>query len=144
MESRFSGVVKLSNVSDFISASQDCVVASKINDDDASRIPKHSTQERVQISLQDCLACSGCVTSAETALLENQSSDEFLRKIADKEVTVAVTISSQARAALSVAFGMSPLRVGNAFACETLNASCSSCDVSSGSFVHWGSISSLI
>lgn len=32
-----------------------------------------SEKDAVKISLQDCLACSGCVTSAETVLLEHQS-----------------------------------------------------------------------
>ena len=107
MDSRFSGVVKLSNVNDFISASQDCVVAGT-----ASSQPNRGiSKEPVKISLQDCLACSGCVTSAETALLENQSSDEFLRKIEDSTVKVAVTISSVARTALAVAYDMSPALV---------------------------------
>lgn len=36
-------------------------------------LPTKSEAEAVKISLQDCLACSGCVTSAETVLLEHQS-----------------------------------------------------------------------
>lgn len=36
-------------------------------------IPTKSEADPVKISLQDCLACSGCVTSAETVLLEHQS-----------------------------------------------------------------------
>ena len=32
----------------------------------------------VKVSLSDCLACSGCVTSAETVLMEQQSVEEFL------------------------------------------------------------------
>lgn len=104
---QFSGIVKLSDVSDFISASQDCVVASNA----PSRTPIKATKEPVKISLRDCLACSGCVTSAETALLENQSSDEFLQKLSDPEIKVAVSVSSQARAALAVAFDMSPNEV---------------------------------
>ena len=31
----------------------------------------------VKVTLQDCLACSGCVTSAETVLLEHQSVAEL-------------------------------------------------------------------
>lgn len=38
--------------------------------------------ERAKISLDDCLACSGCVTSAETVLITQQSHEE-LRKILD-------------------------------------------------------------
>ena len=36
----------------------------------------------VQITLSDCLACSGCVTSAETVLMTQQSSDQFLDTMA--------------------------------------------------------------
>lgn len=36
--------------------------------------------ERAKISLDDCLACSGCVTSAETVLITQQSHEE-LRKV---------------------------------------------------------------
>ena len=32
----------------------------------------------IKVSLSDCLACSGCVTSAETVLMEQQSVEEFL------------------------------------------------------------------
>lgn len=36
--------------------------------------------EKAKISLDDCLACSGCVTSAETVLITQQSHKE-LRKV---------------------------------------------------------------
>ena len=36
-------------------------------------LPTQSEADPIKISLQDCLACSGCVTSAETVLLEHQS-----------------------------------------------------------------------
>eukprot|EP00210_Caulerpa_lentillifera_P006241 g5962.t1 len=105
MESSFSGVVKLDNISDFITTSQNCIVASN-----APQQPKKEVStEPVKISLQDCLACSGCVTTAETILLENQSTEEFLRKVNDKNTQVAVSISSQSRAALSVEFGLTPI-----------------------------------
>lgn len=109
MEVAFSGAVKLTDISDFVSPSQDCIVTSQ-----SSSLPQQQqpvTNEPVKISLQDCLACSGCVTSAETVLLESQSTDEFLRKAADPEVKVVVSVSSQSRAALSVSFGLPPLQV---------------------------------
>ncbi len=58
--------------------------------------------------MQDCLACSGCVTSAETVLLEHQSAAEFLSKLADPEIAVVVSISPQSRAALAAFYGVSP------------------------------------
>ena len=32
--------------------------------------------EKASITLADCLACSGCITSAETVLIEQQSADQ--------------------------------------------------------------------
>ena len=34
--------------------------------------------EKATITLADCLACSGCITSAETVLIEQQSADQVL------------------------------------------------------------------
>jgi iron only hydrogenase large subunit-like protein len=71
-----------------------------------------------KVSLSDCLACSGCVTSAETVLLKQQSVQEFLhtmRVIRDGAhpnfKVAAVTISPQVRASLSVRFNCKPLEV---------------------------------
>ena len=34
--------------------------------------------EKATITLADCLACSGCITSAETVLIEQQSADQVI------------------------------------------------------------------
>ena len=60
----------------------------------------------IKISLQDCLACSGCVTTAETMLLQHQSTDELLAQLADPSVTVVATLSHQSRASLAAAHGL--------------------------------------
>lgn len=44
-----------------------------MQDGDAERL------KRVDISLNDCLACSGCITSAEAVLVTQQSQEEMLR-----------------------------------------------------------------
>lgn len=54
--------------------------------------------------------CSGCVTSAETVMLEKQSLDEFLANVNNGK-TVIVSLSPQSRASLAVHFGISPLQV---------------------------------
>ena len=46
-----------------------------------------------QISLTDCLACSGCVTSAETVLIQQHSNEEFLKLFDDPLNQVVVAIS---------------------------------------------------
>lgn len=35
--------------------------------------------QKVEITLADCLACSGCITSAESVLVTRQSQEELLR-----------------------------------------------------------------
>ena len=38
--------------------------------------------QKAQITLNDCLACSGCVTSAESVLISEQSQEELYRVLA--------------------------------------------------------------
>lgn len=94
----FSGAVKIAPdaLSDYIAPSQDCVVALdggrvQIDDlGDAGEVAIRSrrsapetrapTGEAVKVTLSDCLACSGCVTSAESVLLEQQSVDEVFER----------------------------------------------------------------
>lgn len=40
---------------------------------------KASKLAKAQITLNDCLACSGCITSAETVLITQQSSEELYK-----------------------------------------------------------------
>lgn len=54
--------------------------------------------------------CSGCITSAETVMLEKQSLDEFLSNIS-KGKAVVVSLSTQSRASLAAHFGLSPVQV---------------------------------
>ena len=54
-----------------------------------------------QISLQDCLACSGCVTSAETVLIQQHSNAEFLKLFDDPLNQVVVAISPQSISSLA-------------------------------------------
>ena len=63
--------------------------------------------DAVKISLQDCLACSGCVTTAETMLLEHQSVGELLTALQSGR-TVIMSVSPQSRASLAVLHKLSP------------------------------------
>jgi len=51
-------------------------------------------RRKVTITLNDCLACSGCVTSAETVLITQQSQHELYRVLSDikKAEVVLVTL----------------------------------------------------
>ena len=63
------------------------------------------------VSLNDCLACSGCVTTAETMLIQTQSHDRLLEKLIEAreqpQMRIAVAISPQSRASLAEKLGMS-------------------------------------
>ncbi|XP_040315454.1 cytosolic iron-sulfur assembly component 3 [Herpailurus yagouaroundi] len=132
MASPFSGVLQLTDLDDFIGPSQDCIKPMKVDKRLGSGVAKihieddgsyfQVTQdggtrklEKAKISLDDCLACSGCVTSAETVLITQQSHEE-LRKVIDANKTAApgqqrlvvVSVSPQSRASLAAQFGLNP------------------------------------
>merc|ERR1719453_652188 len=62
-------------------------------------------KDKATVGLSDCLVCSGCVTSAETILLEQHSLEEFLKR-APVETTV-VSISPFVRVGLAQKWGIS-------------------------------------
>jgi len=80
---------------------------------------------KAKITLNDCLACrcenwvnimntqliSGCVTTAETILIQQQSHEEFLTRLKDEEKTKIVSISPQSRTSLAAHFSISSLQV---------------------------------
>mmetsp|Transcript_42322 Transcript_42322/g.76777 ORF Transcript_42322/g.76777 Transcript_42322/m.76777 type:complete len:572 (-) Transcript_42322:112-1827(-) len=131
----FSGGVKLGDLDDFLSPSQDCVkplieaaggtsakldnsvdtiaveAAPLVQKPNLIKSKQSGSDPKAQIgqvSLSDCLACSGCVTSAETVLLQEQSGEEFIRRASSSSLTV-VTIASQARTSLAAHFQSTPL-----------------------------------
>jgi iron only hydrogenase large subunit-like protein len=69
--------------------------------------------EAIKITLQDCLACSGCVTTAETMLVTSQSRPQIEAVFAGTdEVTpqpwsVVVSVSDQSAASLAAHMGVS-------------------------------------
>ncbi|CAN3357947.1 cytosolic Fe-S cluster assembly factor Nar1p [Diutina catenulata] len=69
---------------------------------------KHTQLAPAQISLADCLACSGCITSAEEVLVAQHSHGE-LKKALDEQAskTFVVSVSPQARASLAHAYQVS-------------------------------------
>lgn len=68
-----------------------------------------------QISLTDCLACSGCVTSAEAVLVSLQSHNEVLANLASpssKDKKFIALVSPQTRASLAVTYGVTEKEAG--------------------------------
>ncbi|XP_050098530.1 probable cytosolic Fe-S cluster assembly factor AGAP009023 [Anopheles aquasalis] len=93
--SRFSSALQLTDLDDFITPSQECIKPVKIEtsksktgakitiQEDGSYVQESTSGiqklEKVEITLADCLACSGCITSAEGVLISQQSQEELLR-----------------------------------------------------------------
>lgn len=99
MASRFSGALQITNLDDFITPSQECIkpiemqssksktgAKIKIQSDNLAinEIRQPEKLQKVEITLADCLACSGCITSAESVLVTQQSQEELLRVFQDK------------------------------------------------------------
>ncbi|NXM78082.1 NARFL factor, partial [Serilophus lunatus] len=125
MAAPFSGALRLAGLEDFIGPAQECVkpvqvekkagkAAAKIRieadgsyfqinqDGEAQKL------EKAQITLDDCLACSGCITSAESVLISQQSHQELCKVLAlnkaaapSEQKLVVVSVSPQSRASLA-------------------------------------------
>lgn len=126
----WSGVLRLTDLDDFIAPSQECVkpvVVQKtpgrtlgkitVEEDGAlMETDEHGTTRPLQkasITLDDCLACSGCVTTAESVLIQQQSHVEMLRVLRENQALgeasrrlVVVSVSPQARASLAVHYAL--------------------------------------
>ncbi|KAN0037861.1 hypothetical protein ACTA71_000032 [Dictyostelium dimigraforme] len=130
-EDKFSSVLKLTEF-DYIVPSQICikpVEIEKSNDSGNSKIQIESdgryveisedgtkkSLEKATITLNDCLACSGCITSAESVLITAQSISEFLLNVnnnnQDEKKIIVITLSPQSRASLASHFKISTLSV---------------------------------
>jgi iron only hydrogenase large subunit-like protein len=73
-----------------------------------------SAQTAAQISLTDCLACSGCVTSSEAVLVQMQSHTEVMNALSSfPHRRFIAVVSPQTRAALAVALGVGEKEAGN-------------------------------
>jgi iron only hydrogenase large subunit-like protein len=57
----FTGIIKLAQIDDYITPSQKCTQPKILTQD--------PSKQKGSITLNDCLACSGCITSAETILI---------------------------------------------------------------------------
>lgn len=131
---QFSGAVLLTDLDDFIAPSQECVKPFNIEktsgsvgkirvEDDGSyvqvnKLGSQSKLKKAKITLNDCLACSGCITSAETVLVSQQSSEELYKVLREnarlrdegcesEQKLVVVSISPQSRASMAAKYKLS-------------------------------------
>jgi len=146
----FSGALTLTDLNDFITPSQACIkpveqtnkadvkdpgaalteiqVDSKgsyyeVSADEPTSKQTGRKLETAQISLNDCLACSGCITSAESVLITLQSHTEVLNALSNNpdisspshKVTV-ISIAPQSLASLAASVSSSsskPVDISN-------------------------------
>ncbi|KAF8542728.1 iron hydrogenase [Trichophaea hybrida] len=120
-----SAILSAETLNDFIAPSVTCIkpvetlpsapTSSELAvgiEGDATTPPDAKTA--AQISLTDCLACSGCVTSSEAVLVSMQSHNEVLSALEQyPEKTFVAFLSPQSRAALAVALQASETEVAN-------------------------------
>lgn len=69
---------------------------------------------KASVSLNDCLACSGCVTSAETVLITEQSNAKFFEALNNPNVSnVVISLSPQPLASLADQFEIPSLQLAD-------------------------------
>ncbi|KAL7378004.1 hypothetical protein ABVT39_007276 [Epinephelus coioides] len=135
MASQFSGVLQLTDLDDFITPSQECIKPVKVEkkqgksvakiqiEDDGSYVQVNQDGgkqklEKAKISLNDCLACSGCITSAESVLITQQSHEELFKVLRNNKASpteqkvVVVSVSPQSRASIAAYFDLSSSETG--------------------------------
>lgn len=76
----FSGAIRITDIDDYLGPESKCTVAEPSSTSRPGHFDqiKQSSDKTAKITLADCLACSGCVTSAETVLVEQQSPQQFM------------------------------------------------------------------
>ncbi|KAJ3126776.1 hypothetical protein HK098_007155 [Nowakowskiella sp. JEL0407] len=129
----FSGAVLLSDLDDFITPSQECIKPVEViriptgkakteirvdNDGSYFETADDGTEvklEKAKITLNDCLACSGCVTSAESVLITMQNTAELYQILKENmesmdgmenrtKKIVVISISPQSRASFAAKY----------------------------------------
>ncbi|XP_059061750.1 probable cytosolic Fe-S cluster assembly factor GL21135 [Achroia grisella] len=134
MASRFSGALQLTDLDDFITPSQECIkpvtiekkktktgAKIKIGEDGYFDVSSGQEQklQKVEITLADCLACSGCITSAESVLVTRQSQEQLLKVLSERQYTdnkglirsvslVVISLSPQPTLSLAARYKLTP------------------------------------
>lgn len=110
-----SALISEEDLNDFISPALACIKptqtkkVSKDTEQEELQVGKEPNElEKVSITLQDCLACAGCITSSEEVLLSRQSHTVFMEtwKNLSNERQLAVSIAPQSRISLANYYNM--------------------------------------
>ncbi|CAO3624879.1 unnamed protein product [Cunninghamella blakesleeana] len=130
----FSSALILTDLNDYIAPSQACIKPVEVKKSTDNNGPSEikvdneggyyeishnggeAKLEQASISLNDCLACSGCVTSAESVLITMQSQEELYQILKtnkeqpDQYRTIVISISPQSVASLSAKYKLPTLQ----------------------------------
>ena len=152
--SKFSSALVLTDLNDYVSPGQACIKPVEVTKEEGAaateiRVERDGSYVEVnssgsskrlktaQITLNDCLACSGCITSAESVLIEAQSHHELYKVLdalkassgnnaassggtasdigstnaAPNESLVIISLSPQSRASFAAKYHLTPLQV---------------------------------
>lgn len=125
--SQLSSALRITNINDFLAPSNSCIlpvgggaVPAPAGSVLSPIIPMESASAQVAplkatVTVSDCLACSGCVTSAETVLLSTENLDVLRKFVKQREAALSsrkshfavVTLSQQSVASIAVRFNLS-------------------------------------
>lgn len=111
-----SALLSDADLNDFISPGLACVKPTQTRKVETNSLEievgtESNEPEKVSISLQDCLACAGCITSSEEILLSKQSHAVFLdawKSLSDRDgdKPLAISIPPQCRVSLAKFYKM--------------------------------------
>jgi iron only hydrogenase large subunit-like protein len=114
------GFTVLSGLNDYIEPSQNCIkpvggIGKGTSGAASLEVKRDDEPTPASISLSDCLACSGCITSAESVLVEMQSYQEVLSKlesisISGEQILTCFSISSQSITSIASKYNLSFLQ----------------------------------
>ncbi|CCF56240.1 hypothetical protein KAFR_0A08060 [Kazachstania africana CBS 2517] len=102
------------DLNDFITPSLACTrpTETKVSEPNVNELGEYEvgkeseTLQKVNITLSDCLACSGCITSSEEIMLQKHSHSVFLEAMNRDHGPLCVSVAAQCRISMSQYFGM--------------------------------------
>jgi len=112
---KFSSTLKIGDgFEDFISPGLECIKPVNTKKSSKVGINKSKGLQKVEITLNDCLSCAGCITSAETVLVTSQSHQQLLNVVKksmnskeEERMVFVASCSPQALASIAVEYELS-------------------------------------
>jgi len=124
MDNHFSAGLRVTVLNDFLKPEATCtkptvISPSQKSEDTSGMLIEYDqsdntmnvevAQSVTKLSLADCLACSGCITSSEVIFLESQSVSEFSKQfVNNQDQTVVASLNQQSMSSLAVHFHLTP------------------------------------